>query len=259
MSTRIKTGLVSVTFRKLSVGEIIGLVQQAGLSAIEWGGDIHVPHGDVAKAKDAMKQTRDAGLAVAAYGSYYRIIRSEEDGLPFERVLECAVALGAPTLRVWAGTISAAVADLEYRGRVAAEARRIADLAGRAGLTISFESHGGTLTDAHESAVRLLKDVNHPNVRTHWQPLNGVPMGPNLAGLRELLPWLSNVHVFHWWPTHLDRHPLADGRENWLPYLAAVAADPKDRYALLEFVRGEEPDQFLRDAATLKHWLDGLP
>ena len=36
-------GLVSVTFRKLSRTEIAGLMVNAGLSAIEWGGDVHVP------------------------------------------------------------------------------------------------------------------------------------------------------------------------------------------------------------------------
>ena len=47
----IHTGLVSVTFRKLEPAEIVDLVKQAGLQGIEWGGDIHVPHGDIQRAK----------------------------------------------------------------------------------------------------------------------------------------------------------------------------------------------------------------
>ena len=42
-----KTGLCSVSFRKLTVEEIIAAVKDAGLDGIECGGDVHVPHGDV--------------------------------------------------------------------------------------------------------------------------------------------------------------------------------------------------------------------
>ena len=44
----------------------------------------------------------EAGLAIAAYGSYYRV--EHDDPAPFEPVLATAVELGAPTVRVWAGS-----------------------------------------------------------------------------------------------------------------------------------------------------------
>ena len=87
-------GLVSITFRQLSVAEIIALVTQAGLAAVEWGGDVHAPHGDEAQAQDISRMGADAGLHVAAYGSYYRVGHPETG--PFEAVLASAVALGAP-------------------------------------------------------------------------------------------------------------------------------------------------------------------
>jgi 3-dehydroshikimate dehydratase len=62
----IKTGLLSVTFRKLTVEEIVDLVCQAGLEAIEWGGDIHVPHGDPGKAQEVRSITEEAGLITAS-------------------------------------------------------------------------------------------------------------------------------------------------------------------------------------------------
>ncbi len=61
-------GLVSITFRQLTAAEIIALMTQAGLAAIEWGGDIHVPHGDEAQARAVARMGADAGLHVAAYG-----------------------------------------------------------------------------------------------------------------------------------------------------------------------------------------------
>ena len=44
-----KLGLCSVTFRKKSMEEIIKIAQNAGVSYIEWGGDVHVRSLDDAK------------------------------------------------------------------------------------------------------------------------------------------------------------------------------------------------------------------
>ncbi|MFN2155934.1 MAG: sugar phosphate isomerase/epimerase, partial [Anaerolineae bacterium] len=96
----IRSGLVSITFRQLSPAEIVARAAQAGLEAIEWGGDVHVPHGDVDAARTVRRTTEEAGLQVAAYGAYYRV--GHEEPCPFADVLESAVALGAPLIRVWA-------------------------------------------------------------------------------------------------------------------------------------------------------------
>jgi len=107
----IKGGLVSVTFRKLSPQEIISLMKKTSLKAIEWGGDIHVPHGDTNKAKQVAALTEDAGLDCVAYGSYYRAGVSEEEGLSFNAVVDSALALKAPTVRIWIGKKGSADAE----------------------------------------------------------------------------------------------------------------------------------------------------
>ena len=66
-------GLVSITFRRLSPREIVKLVKKSGLEGIEWGGDVHVPHGDLSVAREVATMTQEEGLVVAAYGSYYRV------------------------------------------------------------------------------------------------------------------------------------------------------------------------------------------
>ena len=248
-------GLISVTFRKRSPAEIIALVSQANLRAIEWGGDVHVPHGDLHRSMEVRRQMQDSGLVVSAYGSYYRVGQSEREGLSFECVLETAVALAAPTIRVWAGTVGSQQADAAYRARIIEESRRIADVAAAANVSISYAFHGGTLTDTNESACRLLREVDHPNVYTFWQPPNGEQPAYCLAGLQALLPRLTHVHVFHWWPTASDRRPLAEGRDRWAQYLRAIRATGRDHFASLEFVRNDSLNAFLEDAQTLRHWL----
>jgi len=248
-------GLVSITFRKLTPAEVVALVRKGGLKGIEWGGDVHVPHGDLVRAREVREMTLENGLATAAYGSYYRVGQSEGAGLAFERVLETAVELGAPTIRVWPGVAGSDVTDEDGRWKIIEDLRRIASLAAKAGVTITTEFHGGTLTDTNESASKLLVEVDHANVFTGWQPHNGEETGECVEGLREVLPRVSTIHVFHWWPTSSERHPLAVGAERWGSFWPLLRQAPGDRYALLEFVPGDEPAAFLRDAATLREWL----
>ena len=148
-------GLVSITFRQLSVEEIIALVTQAGLAAVEWGGDVHAPHGDETRARTVARLGADAGLDAAAYGSYYRVGHPETG--PFEAVLASAVALGAPQIRVWPGNQGSDSADEAYFQTVVEDSRRIADLAQAEGVGIVYEFHADTLTDTNAAALRLCR------------------------------------------------------------------------------------------------------
>ncbi|RME57352.1 MAG: sugar phosphate isomerase/epimerase, partial [Caldilineae bacterium] len=230
---------------------IVDLVARAGLQGIEWGGDVHAPHGDVAQARRVRQLTVDAGLEVVTYGSYYRVGHSETG--PFGAVLESALALGAPTIRVWAGRRGSRDADDAYWAQVVEDAQSIADQARRAGVQIAFEYHGNTLTDTRESARRLLLAVDRPNVGSFWQPPLDASRAENLLGIDAVAPWLRHVHVFSWrrTPGGRERLPLAALEEDWRVYLGRVRALPSDRYALLEFVRNDDPEQFLADATCL--------
>lgn len=249
------TGLVSITFREFTPREVVDLVQRAGLESIEWGGDVHVPPGDVAQAEAVRRMTLDAGLAVSAYGSYYRLRDEAEEDHPFAAVLDSALALGAPLIRVWAGNRASAEMDEAERAHIVDRSRRIADRAAAQDIGIAYEYHSNTLTDSLDSALALLREVDHPNVRTFWQPPNGRPPGENRAGLEAVAPWVTNIHCFHWWPTSKDRHPLAEGEANWRSYLAAINALPGDRHVSIEFVKDNAPEQFFADAETLKRWV----
>jgi len=82
-----KTGLCSITFRKHSVDEVIDFAKSAELDGIEWGGDVHVPPGDLELARSVREKTEAAGLTIPSYGSYYRC---NDDTEPFSDVLDTA-------------------------------------------------------------------------------------------------------------------------------------------------------------------------
>ncbi len=252
----INTGLVSITFRQLDPETIVPLVSQAELDAIEWGGDVHVPHGEVLRARSVRQLSLGAGIRMPSYGSYYRVGHGEP--IAFVRIVDTALALGATVIRVWAGKQGSEDADETYWQRVIEDSIQIADVAEQAGLVIAYEFHANTLTDSYTSTQKLLEQVNHASVKTYWQPPTGVSIAENLEGLEALLPWLVNVHVFSWQPTEegTERMPLAAMEDAWHQYFDLIATAEGDHHALLEFVRDGTPEQFLEDAKTLRQWVE---
>ncbi len=252
----IRPGLVSITFRKLSPREIVDRCVQAGLEGIEWGGDVHVPHGNLEAAREVAGITRAAGLAVAAYGSYYRA-GLNDPALSFTNVLESAAVLGAPVIRVWAGNTGSADAGPDIRAAVASDLARCADLAKAGGISVALEFHGGTLTDTAESAADLMKALEGSGVRLYWQPPVGLTPDAAVRSLRHVLPWVDHVHVFAWQKggDGIIRLALAEGAGAWAQYLDTLKSRNQDRWALLEFVRGDDPGHLSADAAALRSWL----
>ncbi|MDA3873681.1 MAG: TIM barrel protein [Kiritimatiellae bacterium] len=247
----LKTGLVSISFRSFSASQLIEEVVKAGQQGLEWGGDVHVPHGNVKVAEQVARWTRDAGLETAAYGSYYRV-GPTEDSPDIEAVLDSAEALGAPTVRVWAGTKASAEASPQDRQRIIEDTERICTLAAKRSIRIAFEYHGNTLTDDVESAVDLLEALPLKNLDSLWQPPNGQPEDICEKSLRRILPRVSNVHVFHWGKGGgADRHLLSEGKERWTRYFQILAEDPKPRWALQEFAKDDLITNYHQDARIL--------
>ncbi len=242
-----KSGLVSVSFRQKTPLEICTLCQKANLSCIEWGGDVHCPPEADAAAIRAL--TLDHGLEVASYGSYYRAGQSLD---AFKANLETAVKLGSPVMRIWGGQAASADMTAEQRRETVDCIRSCAELAGQAGVTLTLEYHGGTLTDDRQSVQRLLEETRDCEaLRFYWQPRWDWTMEERIDSLKAVLPRLSHVHVFTWLPDYA-RLPLADGEALWKQALDIV---PSNTHALMEFVQDDSDEALLRDAAVLNAWL----
>lgn len=218
------------------------LCAQCNLGEIEWGGDIHVPLGNLEAARRTAYITSDMGLNVCCYGSYVRMTKQERPLFP--SLIDTARALGAPSIRVWAGNSEDAVMD-----EIAESARILGDMA--KDLTFTFEYHGGTLTHDAATASALMKRIDRPNVKSQWQPPVDLPEADCLSSIGVMRPWLYNVHAFSWEGT--QRLPLSAREMSWKKYLAALAGD---RVVLLEFVQKDDPLNLLRDAASLHAWLE---
>jgi len=250
--------LCSVTFRGLAPAAVADLAAEAGLAAIEWGGDVHAPAGDEARAREVRAIAEERGLAVASYGSY---VRPPADGLEaFARSLDSALALGAPTIRIWPGSQGRASTDYgrDERARTAELIAAMAARAAAAGVAIALEYHPGTLTDETASAQALMREIGHANVYLYWQPRPGLGGDEALDEVARVGREVSHIHVFEW-DAEKRRYPLRRGAEGWRRIIGAMPpsrwAGP--RYAMLEFVAGDDPARFFKDAATLRDLLSG--
>jgi len=252
----IKPGLVSVTFRPLSTDNIIKLCAENNLNAIEWGGDIHVPHGDLKRAQAVGNTTRNAGLTTCAYGSYYQVAESLNKQLSFQCVLDTAKALGAPMIRVWAGSKNSEDADDAYWKAVIDESHQMSELALKEKIEIAFEFHSNSLTNTAQSAQKLVSQIARKNTGLYWQPIHGLTVDQNCEGLKQIMPWLRSVHVFHWWPDYTQRFLLSEGIEKWISFFSLIKSDGKNRFALLEFVKDDSIENFIKDVQTLKTLLE---
>ena len=239
-------GVVSATFKALPAQEVIRLAVENHLEAVEWSENAHVQPDDPEDAAALRRATLDAGLQIAAYGSYYRLGEYDDPAAVFARSLRSAESLGAPTIRVWAGVKPSAEADETYRAKLAEEAAMIAGLAAEKGIRVAFEWHKNTLTDTNESALRLLREAGHPNLCCLWQPTVALTPAQRVAGIRLLGDRLVNCHVYSW--PDGTRGPL--NQAEWKLYLDAATCGGS-HFALLEFVRDNSPEQFASDAARL--------
>ena len=241
-----KTGLVSVTFRELQPEEIIKLVKDAGLDGIEWGGDYHCPPGETETARRITSLMKENGLITLSYGSYYKT-KAEID---FNLVLDNALLLETKNIRVWAGDKGSAETGINEHQQIIEDTQRVADMAHIHKIDISFEYHSHTLTDTIDSTLMLLEEINKDNVFTYWQAPADSDPDDNIRNIKKLVDInkLKNLHIQEW--GNNERQPLVSVEDKWKKYISAAAAS--DPALLLEFVKDDNPEQFLDDARILK-------
>ena len=269
-------GMCSVTLRAQSIPEVATAAADAGLAAIEWGGDVHVPAGDVEAATEARRCCADLGLSIVSYGSY--LFCTTDVAVEVEPVLDTTEALGTTTVRAWcpfgiephaAGTATRPDESGSKDDDRAAVVDAVATLAAAAadrGIDVYLEFHGGTLTGVGGVGRRPARSGRRPQP---LQRLAAAVLGsaadstPTATICARIGSRLAHLHVYEWDPDG-RRHPLVDGAGAWPDRLAtaASAARPsgfRPRAALLEFVADDDLVALAADATTLRGWLAGVP
>ncbi len=250
----IRPGLCSVTCRALQWRDVVALAARHRVRVIEWGGDIHLPPGELGQARQIRAECEARSIIPFSYGSYVRAGNKNalED---FRTALETASALGAQNIRVWAGTAKRQDSGEEDLSIAANDLREMACQAADKGVSVSVEYHRNSLTEEAEDAVALLTEANHPNLYSYWQPVPGRGIERWLEELKTLAPFLGDLHVFHWVKAvgGQERRPLGEGGGYWQILFDHWSAPrwPHPPTAYLEFVRDDDPAQLEQDMKQL--------
>lgn len=242
-------GLVSISFRSLTPEAVIELCKNAGLTAVEWGTDSHVKSADAATA--VYNAGEECNVLPCSCGSYYKLGISPAEDL--RRVLDIARCLHTDTLRIWGGNRgSAELTEADFQ-KMVNEGYAAAELADSYGITLCLECHPNTITDRYESELRFLNTVDHPRLRTYWQPNQFESLTYNLEAAEALAEDTRMIHVFAWSQT--ERFPLEQHTDIWARYLSVFAKSGKTYGALLEFMPDDRPESLVREAETLNKLL----
>ena len=240
-----KLGLVSISFRSLSVDEIIDLVKEAGLEAIEWGSDVHAPCDDVENLKRIAEKQKDAGLYCSSYGTYFTLGVDDIEAL--KKYIQAAKMLQTRILRLWCGTKNYPDWTREEKAHLIEQARLAAKLAEEEDVILCMECHGGTFVNCVEGAEELMRSVNSSHFGMYWQPSSFQTAAVNAEYARRIAPHVTHLHVFYW--QGRDRYSLAAGTGDWKRYLSCFDAD---RTLLLEFMPDDRPESVNTEAEALR-------
>ena len=239
-----RLGLVSVSFREHTPEEILTAMNDAGLTYIEWGSDVHAPCKDTDRILAIAELQRRYGITCSSYGTYFRLGETPLAELP--AYIAAAKMLGTDVLRLWCGKKSGANMTVEERESLLDQCRRAAEIAKEHGVILCMECHQHTFTENPDDAAELMQTVDSPHFRMYWQPFQWLTAAESMAIAKRIAPYVEHIHVFNWKGN--DRFPLGDALNEWRTYLTAFTAP---RTLLLEFM----PDDSL---ASLKKESDAL-
>lgn len=240
-------GVTTVTFKRFSPREVLSIVSNTDLQAIEWSGNSHVPHGCIGTAKEVAQMSADHGLLTPSYASYYRLAESKPS--MFEDSVNCAKILNAKMIRIWAGSRASSDADQAFRKKVTQDAIRINKIAQSQGFKLVLEWHNNTLMDNINSALELLQTVNSDNLGTYWQTKPGFNSQSAVEEIKKIEPWLFGFHV-QYRDANNNLCPLENGEKTWQDWGSLINQN-SGKYAYLEMFDITNINEFIEDSRTL--------
>lgn len=238
------TGLVSISFRSLPAERIIALAHECGLSAIEWGSDVHAPFCNPERLKVIKAEMDRFGLYTSSYGTYFRIGENSTNEL--YDYISAASILGTKTLRLWCGRKNYGDMSEPERRIIIEESKAAARIAESSGVRFCLECHNKTFTNCLDGALDVMKSVSSEAFRMYWQPSHLTDEQTNLEYAKAIASYTVNIHVFN--HTENEKHPLSAGIHKWQKYLSFFDGS---QHLLLEFMPDNSPDSLRDEAKTL--------
>ena len=243
-----KLGLCSVTFRKKTAEEVVALSEKAGISFIEWGGDVHV------KALDDAKKVKDlcdrADIKISSYGSYFNSAVYDEG--KWRDTCEIAKEMGAGSIRIWLGKKNSQVTNENEYQLLLENTKKMCDIASEYGLFVCSECHDNTFNNNTDAILRFIGDLQRDNFKTYFQS-RYFRMEYDLDRIDRTYDYIKDIHVSY---RDLKREQLFRKKDkNYLDTLLKKFKEKGfDGIVMIEFVSGNSEKNFLSDVEKLKNY-----
>ncbi|HXG11354.1 MAG TPA: sugar phosphate isomerase/epimerase family protein [Gemmataceae bacterium] len=150
--------------------------------------------------------------------------------------VEHASRLGAKTIRIFAGSVPTGDSEEQARARCVAAIQEACDYAGKYGIYLALENHGG-ITATVDQTLALVRAVKHDWFGVNLDTGNFRTADP-YADLARLAPYAVNVQL----KTEIQRGPKMPKEEADLKRLIAILRQAGYRgYIALEYEADEDP------------------
>ena len=243
-----KLGLCSVTFRKKTAEEIVRIAKNAGVSYIEWGGDVHVK--SIEDAKKVKALCDKAGIKISSYGSYCNSAAFDEE--KWAEACDIAREMGASSIRIWLGKKNSQVTSEEEYLLLLKSTKRMCEIAAEYGIIVCPECHDNTYNNNTDAILRFIDEIKADNFRTYFQS-RYFRMAYDLLRIDRTFDYIRDVHVSY---RDLKREQLLRKKDkNYLDTLLKKLKEKNfDGIVMVEFVSYGSEKRFYKDIEKLKSY-----
>jgi sugar phosphate isomerase/epimerase len=155
--------------------------------------------------------------------------------------------LGGKTIRIFAGPLAKGDTEEKARARCVEAIQEACDYAGKYGIYLALENHGGIVTTIEQMLV-LVKAVQHQWFGVNWDTGNFRSADP-YADLTQLAPYAVTVQI----KSEIHRSGMAKEEADLKRLIGILRAADYRGYVALEYEAEEEPKIGIpRQIETLK-------
>lgn len=197
-----KISLCTITFSELPLEEVLDIAAEYGFDGVEvWGKAPHIPDiydPDYVKAIPGM--VRERGLEIISFGSYVDPLM-EDYQKHWDLAFRIAQDLETEIMRVWSGGGASKDVTPESKAAIISRLKEMTEKAEQQGIILATEMHANRFTDTADTILELLNAVDHPNLRTYYQPRFAPDADDPYEAARMIGEYVVNVHAQNVKPT----------------------------------------------------------
>jgi len=239
-----KVGLCTIAFSELPLEEVLDIAAECEFDGVEvWGKAPHIPDEyDAGYVKAIPGMARDRGLEIISFGSYVDPLMEDYEE-HWDVTFRIARDLGTKIMRVWSGGGASKDISPENKAAIMSGFREMCKKAEQQEIILATEMHSNHFTDTAKTILELIRTVDHPNLKTYYQPRFAPDADDPYDAARMIGEYVVNVHAQNVKPTNdgtMSSCEIAEGVVDYRKVVQILRSKGFDGCLEVEFVYGED-------------------